>query len=123
MHKTTMRRTWNRAAAAALGVSLGAMVAGTAWAAPIEGQWRTQSGANATIARCGSAYCVNLTSGEYAGTRIGRLSGEGSKYRGEVTDPTNGKTYSGSATVNGNTLKMRGCVARVLCRTQTWARR
>ena len=94
-----------------------------AHAAPIEGKWRTQSGANATISSCGGAYCINVTSGQHAGKRIGRVSGSGSKYSGSVTDPANGKTYSGSARVNGNTLKLSGCVARVLCKTQTWSRR
>lgn len=99
------------------------LIATAAHAAPIEGNWRTQEGSNARISSCGGSYCIKLTSGKHAGKRIGRVSGSGSKYSGEVTNPNDGKTYSGSATVSGNTLKLRGCVARVLCRTQTWARR
>ena len=94
-----------------------------AHAAPIEGNWRTESGANANIAKCGDAFCINLTSGEHAGKRIGRVSGSGDSYKGEVTNPADGKTYSGSARISGNTMKLKGCVARVICRTQTWARR
>lgn len=95
----------------------------TAQAQSIEGNWRTQSGENARIAKCGGSFCINLTSGQYAGTRIGQVSGSGPKYRGKVTDPTNGKTYGGSATVRGNSLKLTGCVAGVLCRSQNWKRR
>lgn len=96
----------------------------TAQAASIEGRWRTESGANASIAKCGGAFCIDLTSGEHAGKRIGRVSAQtAAKYTGTVTDPGNGKQYSGSAIVNGNSLKLSGCVARVLCRSQSWTRR
>ena len=105
----------------ALVVALGTL--GGASAASIEGKWRTQSGANAVIAKCGGAFCINVTSGKHKGKRIGRVSGSGSKYSGSVTDPGNGKTYSGRATVSGNTLKLSGCVAKILCKTQTWSRR
>ena len=109
-------------------IALGAVAAialtAGAQAASIEGNWRTQSGANATIAKCGGSFCINITSGEHAGKRVGRVQAStASKYTGSVTDPGNGKTYSGSVIVNGNSLKMSGCVARVLCRTQNWSRR
>lgn len=99
------------------------LMAGPALAQDITGNWRTQSGENATIAPCGGAFCVKLVSGPYSGRQIGRVSGSGPKYTGEITDPANDKTYSGSATVSGNSMKMTGCVARVLCRSQTWTRR
>lgn len=91
-------------------------------AEPIEGSWKTASGANAQIARCGSAYCVTLKSGKFNGKQIGRMSGSGESYSGEITDPETDKTYSGSGAVMGNTLKMRGCVLKVLCKSQTWTR-
>jgi hypothetical protein len=31
-------------------------------------------------------------------------------------------TYSGRLIVSGNSLKLRGCATRVLCKTQTWTR-
>ena len=109
-------------------IALGAIAAvaftASAHAASIEGKWRTQSGANATISKCGGSFCINITSGEHAGKRVGKVkAASGSKYTGSVTDPGNGKTYSGSVIVNGNSLKMSGCVARVLCRSQSWSRR
>lgn len=40
----------------------------------------------------------------------------------KITDPSNDKTYSGSGTVSGNSLKMKGCVLAVLCKSRTWTR-
>jgi uncharacterized protein (DUF2147 family) len=91
-------------------------------AEPIEGNWKTQSGATAEIGKCGTAFCVTLKSGQHAGKRIGRMSGSGDSYSGEITDPETDKTYSGSGAVTGNSLRMKGCVLKVLCRSQTWTR-
>ncbi len=43
-------------------------------------------------------------------------------YSGSITDPAADKTYSGSGAVSGNSLKMKGCVLKVLCKSQTWSR-
>jgi uncharacterized protein (DUF2147 family) len=91
-------------------------------AEPIEGQWKTASGETAEIASCGSAFCVTLTSGKYAGKKIGTLSGSGADYSGKITDPAIDKTYSGYGTVSGNALKLKGCVMTVFCESQTWKR-
>lgn len=91
-------------------------------AEPIEGKWKTASGETAQIAACGGSFCVTLKSGKYAGKQIGKLAGSGNSYSGEITDPKDDKTYSGSGTVNGNSLKMKGCVLMVLCKSQTWSR-
>jgi uncharacterized protein (DUF2147 family) len=100
-----------------------AMLATASLAAePIEGNWKTASGETATIASCGGAYCVTLKTGKHAGKQIGRLSGSDGTYNGEITDPANDKTYKGSGTVSGSSLKMKGCVLAVLCKTQTWTR-
>ena len=63
-----------------------------------------------------------LKTGKYAGKKIGTLAGSGVTYTGEITDPANDKTYSGSGNVLGNSLKMKGCVLNVLCKSQTWTR-
>jgi hypothetical protein len=44
------------------------------------------------------------------------------KYKGRITDPANDRTYTGNATLSGNSLAMQGCVAAVFCRTQNWQR-
>lgn len=101
------------------------VTAGAALADPIAGSWRTQSGATAAIAPCGGAFCITLRSGEHAGKGIGSMSPKGgNKYAGTIKDPANGKSYSGSATLAGNTLSMSGCVlGGIICRSQTWTRR
>ena len=100
-----------------------ALLALPAWAAePIVGNWKTASGETAAIASCGGSFCITVKTGKNAGKKIGTLSGAGESYTGEVTDPDNDKTYSGSAAVTGNQLKLKGCVLKVLCKSQTWSR-
>ena len=107
---------------------LGAVVwlAGTAVALadPIEGSWKTQAGSSAQIGTCGAGYCITLTSGKFKGKRIGNMSSDGDGgYSGSITDPETDKTYSGSASINGGSLKMKGCVlGGLICRSQTWTR-
>jgi uncharacterized protein (DUF2147 family) len=97
--------------------------ASTAFAAePIEGKWKTANGQTAEIASCGDGFCVTLKTGKYAGRQIGKLSGSGADYSGEITDPVADKTYSGYGTVSGDALKMKGCVLSVFCKSQTWSR-
>ena len=91
-------------------------------AEPIVGKWKTQSGETANISSCGSSYCVKLETGKFKGKQIGKMNGSGNSYKGEITDPANDKTYSGTGTVKGNSLSMKGCVLAVLCKTQTWSR-
>jgi uncharacterized protein (DUF2147 family) len=106
------------AAAAVFAFSLSA-----AWAVePIEGNWKTQSGETAAITNCGGAYCVTLKTGKHSGKQIGKMTGTGDKYKGSITDPANDKTYSGSASISGSSMRMRGCVLGVLCKSQTWTK-
>jgi uncharacterized protein (DUF2147 family) len=88
----------------------------------IVGNWKTVAGDTAEIAPCSGGFCVTLKTGKFAGKKIGTLSGTGGTYTGEITDPANDKTYSGSGTVSGSSLKMKGCVLKVLCKSQTWTR-
>lgn len=108
-------KTW---IAAALFVVPGAALA----TEPIEGSWKTASGETAVIAKCGGSFCITLKTGKHAGKRIGKLDGAGADYSGSITDPAADKTYSGSGAVSGNSLKMKGCVLKVLCKSQTWSR-
>lgn len=108
------------ASAAVLGTALWTLPALAA--EPIVGNWKTASGETASIATCGGSFCITVKTGKHAGKKIGTLSGAGEDYTGEVTDPANDKTYSGSAAVAGNQLKLKGCVLKVLCKSQTWSR-
>ncbi|MGF0536678.1 DUF2147 domain-containing protein [Agrobacterium sp. ES01] len=105
-----------------LGAALALSVTSVQAAEPIQGQWKTASGATADISPCGGAFCVTLKSGKHAGKQIGKMRGAGDAYKGEITDPETDKTYAGSGTVSGNSLKMKGCVLAVLCKSQTWTR-
>jgi uncharacterized protein (DUF2147 family) len=100
-----------------------ALVAGLAQAEePIVGNWKTVAGDTAAIGPCGGGYCITLKSGKYAGKKIGTLAGTGGSYSGEITDPADDKIYSGSGSVSGRSLKLKGCVLNVLCKSQTWTR-
>ena len=108
-----------------LGLALAAtmLFTGAALADPIEGNWKTQGGDNASISPCGGSFCIKLTSGEYSGKSIGKMTAKGGgSYSGSITKPSTGKTYSGSAKLSGSSLKMTGCVLAVLCESQTWNR-
>jgi uncharacterized protein (DUF2147 family) len=98
------------------------LVSTVAHADDIEGNWRTQSGETALIGSCGGGFCITLKTGKYAGRRIGNMAASGGgKYAGEITDPASDKTYSGSATVSGSSMKMSGCVlGGLICKSQTW---
>ena len=64
-----------------------------------------------------------MKTGKYAGKTIGSMKASGAnKYKGTITKPSNGKTYSGSATLSGSSLKLSGCVLGFLCESQTWAK-
>lgn len=105
------------AAAAALVMTVSAQ------ADAIEGNWRTESGESARIAPCSGGLCITLTTGAHSGRQIGQMENfQQNRYRGTITDPANDRTYSGNATLSGNTLSMQGCMAAIFCRTQTWSR-
>jgi uncharacterized protein (DUF2147 family) len=105
----------------AMALAATSIMAGAAWADPIEGNWKTKDGDTAAISACGGSFCIKLTTGQYAGKSIGSMKANGGgKYVGSITKPSNGKTYSGSGTLAGSSLKMTGCVLAVLCESQTW---
>ena len=100
------------------------LMAGAAYADPIEGNWKTQSGETAAIGNCGGAFCITLKTGKHAGKQIGKMSasGEGS-YAGSITDPADDKTYKGKAKLNGGSMKMSGCVfGGLICKSQNWTK-
>ncbi|MBO6725709.1 MAG: DUF2147 domain-containing protein [Rhizobiaceae bacterium] len=107
-----------------MALALGVLLSTVAFADPIEGNWRTDSGETARISG-GSTFTIVLQTGTHKGRRIGSLKADGGgKYSGEITDPANDKTYSGRGTLNGNNLQMKGCLKLLNwpCRTQNWQR-
>ena len=113
-----MIRTFVAAIALLSAMSLDAL------ADPIEGKWRTAGGATALIGPCGASLCVKLMNRPYNGRSIGRFKATGKQtYAGTLTDPDNGKTYSGKAKLSGKTLRMSGCVlGGLICRSERWRR-
>ena len=107
---------------AAIGLCTGLAAIAAMAAEPIEGNWKTASGETAAIAECRGSFCITVKSGRYACKAIGRLEGSGGSYDGTITDPAEDKTYSGSGAVSGGTLRLKGCVLKVLCKSQTWTR-
>ncbi len=98
------------------------MSAGAALADPIEGNWKTQSGETAGIAKCGGSFCITLKTGDHKGKQIGKMQATGNgKYKGKITDPAEDKTYTGKASLSGSSMKMSGCVfGGLLCQSQSW---
>ena len=97
-----------------------AMSSSLAFADPIEGDWKTQAGENASIAKCGGSFCITVTTGEHAGKRIGKFKGANGDYAGTITDPSDDKQYTGTVTLNGSSMKLKGCALKVFCKTQNW---
>lgn len=115
-------------------------MATAAFADPIEGLWRTQADDNGNsglvqIAPCGAAFCgvliksFDASGAEFESENRGRQividmvpAGDG-EYAGQVWSPDNNKTYIGKISLNGNSMRLRGCVAGgLICRGQDWTR-
>jgi uncharacterized protein (DUF2147 family) len=104
-------------------VTMLALMGGAARGADLlAGNWKTEGGETAMIARCGADYCITAKSGKFAGQQLGYFSGAADVYRGRLTDPQNKATYSGKLTLSGDSLMLQGCATTVLCKTQTWTR-
>lgn len=113
--------------------------ASAASADALEGVWKTEvddgAYAHITIAPCAAAFCGKITESfkedgsSNASENIGKTividmvpQGDG-YYEGSVFRPSNGKTYYGTITLNGDSLKLAGCVAGgLICSKQNWAR-
>ena len=138
--------------AAVLATSLGLAAATPAMAAEPIGNWLTEDGeATVAITRCGDALCgtivalktpidpatgrpqTDVNNPDAAKTRRPLIgvqiifgltpSRMADKWDGQLYNPEDGKTYSGSLTVTGaNTLDLQGCTFVVLCESRTWTR-
>lgn len=93
-------------------------------AEPIVGTWlRPSTGTLVKFAPCGgSNFCGTVLNGSYKGKSIGKLAGSGANYKGKITDLAAGKTYTGKAKVNGNSMDLKGCVL-AFCKGETWNRK
>jgi len=119
-----------------------------ALAADPTGLWQTPSrSGQVEISRCGANLCGRLVSSEglkadpdlkdvnnsnaslrsrplKGVTILSGFSGGPKEWTGgSIYNAEDGKTYSGSITLDGDdTLKLRGCIVAPLCKTQSWTR-
>ncbi len=103
----------------------GAAMTGSAFAAePIVGTWkRPSTGTLIKFSPCGGSFCGIVQSGTYSGQSIGKMKGSGANYTGSITDLEKQKTYKGKAVVNGNVMKLSGCVlGGLICQGENWNR-
>ena len=91
---------------------------------PIVGLWkRPSTGTLIKFSSCGGGYCGIVQSGSHAGKSIGKMTGSGANYSGSITDLDENKTYKGKAVVNGNVMKLSGCVlGGLICKGENWNR-
>src|SRR5579871_2044422 len=148
MGRTSMSRTFAILASAVLGLA----AVTSASAGDPRGNWMTQDGrAKIAIVNCGGALCGNIvalkepndpatgkpktdTNNPDAARRARPLIGvqivmdmtpdTADKWKGQVYNADDGKTYSGSITlVDATTLSLQGCaLAGLICKSQTWTR-
>jgi uncharacterized protein (DUF2147 family) len=139
---------WRSAAVALAGLTL---LSTAATAQDAKGTWLTEGGrSRIRVTDCGATLCgaivwlrepndpatgkprtdkSNADAGKRNRPLIGvqtvlsmKAAGAG-KWTGQLYNPEDGKTYSGSAMLQGaNALKVEGCVASVFCKAQTWTR-
>lgn len=119
-------------------MALALCAAGAAQADPLEGMWKTQvddgAFAHVAIAPCGDNFCGTIArtfndSGAYDSPNLGRMividmapEGNG-RYRGQVWRPSNDKIYIGKVALEGDSLRLSGCIAGgLLCSKQVWMR-
>ncbi len=132
-------------AVAALAMGL---LAGSAQASDPAGLWLTEDGgAKIKLAKCGANVCGsiawlkepndssgkpktdknNVDTSKRSRAIIGvpiilAMKPDGAdKWSGRLYNAEDGKTYNGSLTLAGNTMKVQGCVS-VFCKIKTWTR-
>ncbi len=130
----------------ALGLLAGLASPALAGPAPITGRWLATDPKGSiivTIAPCGSALCGTVTE-QVSGTKgqrdinnpdpklrsrpitgirlISGMVADGTQWRGQIYDPTRGKTFKSFAALNPNgTLNLKGCWG-FICQTRVWTR-
>lgn len=121
-------------------ITLVALIASAGFAAadPLEGTWQTEADegafAHVSIVPCGANFCGTIErtfkdGAEYQSPNKGKMlvidmaPEGGGKYKGQVWRPSNDKIYLGKIALDGDRVKLSGCVAGgLLCSKQTWAR-
>jgi len=110
-----------------------ASFAGVANAAEPYGTWtRPSTGTQVSFYNCGGKLCGKIVSvkDEARKKEVGTVIMKGAAksgdnvWKGDLLDVESGKTYSGVATLeDANALNLKGCVAAVFCRGETWVKK
>ena len=91
--------------------------------APPLGTWLAEDGTKITVRPCTTGYCAAIASGKFSGEWEAQVKGPGPEFNGKVRDPQKNKVYDGGLLTTGKALELRGCLAKVFCKTvQTWRR-
>lgn len=89
----------------------------------IEGNWKTGDGVLVKISKCGGSFCVDVVDGDYAGKRSGKLDAQGGGvYQGKLKQFSTGLSFSGTATLAGNSMKLVAKALGVTVKTDNWKR-
>ena len=108
-----------------------AALSGTAGAAEPYGVWqRPSTGSQVRFYDCGGKLCAKVVAvkdqsrkGEVGKSIMhGAVKTGDNVWTGDLTDAGSGKVYSGTVTLVGDGLALKGCVAMVLCQSETWTR-
>jgi len=109
--------------------------AGMALAEPTTGTWKTEPGdtgafLHVKIEACGDKLCGTITKVVNSDTMSSlgkpiiwdmKAKGNGRYSGGKIWAPDTDKTYRSKMSLNGDTLKVSGCVGPI-CRGQIWTR-
>jgi uncharacterized protein (DUF2147 family) len=112
--------------------SMLATLTGIASAAEPYGTWtRPSTGTQVSFYNCGGKLCGKIAAvkdperKKEVGIVImkGAAKSGDNTWKGDLLDVESGKTYSGVVTLeSANALNLKGCVAAVFCRGETWTR-
>jgi uncharacterized protein (DUF2147 family) len=110
-----------------------ASFAGAANATEPYGTWtRPSTGTQVTFYNCGGKLCGKIAAvkDEARKKEIGTVIMKGATksgdnvWKGDLLDVESGKTYAGVVTLeDANALNLKGCVAAVFCRGETWVKK
>jgi len=107
-----------------------ALFAGAARAADY-GVWeRPSTGSHVHFYDCGGKLCGKVVAVKDAARKVeigkfimhGAAKSGADTWKGDLTDVGSGKVYSGTVTLQGASLEVKGCVAALLCQTESWSK-
>jgi uncharacterized protein (DUF2147 family) len=108
--------------------SLAIIAASPTLAASANGTWLRSNGAHVSVFDCKGGLGMKVIKSpepEKVGKTImcGAKKSAENKWKGDLLNLDDGQTYSGTATLSGNSLTLSGCVlGGLICKNDTWSR-